>query len=249
MEDLEFTLDEAFEAFFEPCVEESTVLPAVKPAESAAEECGEPAPEAWSPDEPLPEPPAQVAPEGAPAPSVEPAEPAEAALLEAEDAPGGRAPEPSGAFEVPLLLVWNLWREAYLRVYGRPYVQTAADRAASRELAGACGTAVLHHERRAGLGVGEREKQAQAYLRHVFVAFLKRPGRKDFLRERRHPLHLLLEDLNALGEPWGKVAKAPEAPAPLPPPLPRKEQLAWCQKIQEALNEGRIARPRIVRRG
>lgn len=78
---------------------------------------------------------------------------------------------------MPLLLVWNLWREACLRVYGRPYVQTAADWAASQEIAGACAAVVQHHERRTDLGAGERETQAQAYLRHVFGAFLKRPGR------------------------------------------------------------------------
>ena len=258
------------ELFFEPHVEASTVLPAVEPVVDlfaepiayspglpaelpAAEPSGELAADflgellaVESFSEPflgMPAEPAAVEP-GA----VEPGVVEPAAVEPVVAAP--RAPERSGTFEVPLLLVWSLWREAYLEVYGRPYVQTAADRAASQEIARACAAAVLHREQRAGGSTGERTARAQEYLRHVFGAFLKRPGRKDFLRDRRHPLSLLPADLNALGEPWSAARKAPEQPAPLPPPLPREELLARCRELRNTLTTSRpAARPRILKRG
>jgi hypothetical protein len=167
-------------------------------------------------------------------------------------APVRRGPEPSASFEVPLCTVWNLWGEAYLRVYGQPYVQTGADRKAAREIAVACVAAVLHYEQRTGAAPGERLPRAQAYLEHVFRAFLKRTGRNDFLRSRRHPLSAMPEDLNALGDPWSSARAVVAKPAPLPPPppLPREEQLAWCKKARAALDSPRtVVRPRITRGG
>ncbi|MCU0656647.1 MAG: helix-turn-helix domain-containing protein [Polyangiaceae bacterium] len=270
-QDVALTLDEAL---WEPSIEASTVLPAVAPLERAPEENPASTPEedlAVTPEQdldlapeaqtsaPLPEPAATVPPVELLAPGVlAEVVPSEAVSHEAEAAlpepaaPATAAPgatQPSSSFEVPLALVWKLWTETYLQVYGWPYAQTGADRAASQQIARACAAAVLHHERRAGLEASEREAQAQEYLRHVFRAFLKRPGRKDFLRDRRHPLSLLPADLNALGEPWRVAPKVVEKPAPLPPPLPREEQVAWCQKVKQALNGGRVARPRIVKKG
>lgn len=210
-----------------PSVEEMTALP---PAAELAD--------------PAPEPPARE-----PAVSLVPA--ASAPAQESPTLSLPRSQEPSFSFVVSVAVVWNLWRESYQRVYGRPYVQTASDKPAAREIAEACTAAVLHHEQRAGLSASEREPQANTYLRHVFSAFLQRAGRRDFLRERRHPLSLLPEDLNALGEPWSKERKtaAPE-PAPLPPPLSREEQLARCRQVKQALTEARVtARPRILKNG
>jgi hypothetical protein len=160
----------------------------------------------------------------------------------------GRASAAAGCFEVPLALVWKLWTEAYQQIYGRPYVQTGADRSASLEVARACATAVLHREQEGE--EQEREARAQEYLRHVYGGFLRRAGRNDFLRQRRHPLFLLPSDLNELGEGWvrgKKQEKKAEEARPQPPPLPREEQMARCQALRRALASGRpAARPRIV---
>ena len=118
-------------------------------------------------------------------------------------------------------LVWLLWREAYQQAYRRVYLAALADQQAARQIARCCAQVVLDHQER--LPAEERSSQghndlAQQFLRHVFAAYLRRPGRNDFLRERAHPLSALPGDLNALGTPWPSPAATKPATPGTPPP-------------------------------
>jgi hypothetical protein len=163
-------------------------------------------------------------------------------LAEVSTLPGASSP----SFEVPMALVWTLWREAYLRVYHQPYLPTPADRSAARQLARSCAEVVLLHEARSGAPTRARLTSAQDYLRHVFDGFLRRPGRGDYLKERRHPLSALPGDLNALGLPWAAPRPTPN-PSPPPPPqevLPPAERKARIQEFLKTLKTSPTPGPR-----
>jgi hypothetical protein len=147
-------------------------------------------------------------------------------------------------------LLWGLWREAYEAAYRRPYLACPQDERVLPGLVDACQAAVGHrhticpHEDPTSL--------ARRYLQHVFAAFLRRPGRDEFLSKRGHPLALILGDLNALGVPWGHPPRQPPREEPRQDaPLPLAEASSACRKLLSSLDEVRgksLPRPRIVKR-
>lgn len=147
-------------------------------------------------------------------------------------------------------LLWELWREAYEAAYLRPYVTCPQDERVLPGLVDACQAAVGHrhticpHE--------DPSLLARRYLQHVFAAFLRRPGRDEFLSKRGHPLALILGDLNALGVPWSHPPRQPPREEPRQEaPLPLAETSSACRKLLSSLDEVRgksIPRPRIVKR-
>jgi hypothetical protein len=219
-----------------------------EPWEDVAEELPEVVQEPQAPSEGL-----SASPEGSFASPELPAEDVETSDASAGPSAApttGASPPRSGAsslsFQVPMALLWTLWREAYLRVYRQTYLFTPADHAAARQLARSCAEVVLLHEARSGAPTHARLTFAQDYLRHVFHGFLQRPGRNDYLKERRHPLSALPGDLNALGLPWSSSRPAPE-PRPAPPPpevLPAAERRARIQELLQTLKTSPAPAPR-----
>jgi len=114
---------------------------------------------------------------------------------------------PRASFRFPVHLVWSLWNEAYFQAYGLPYLRTSADHGVVPGIALATAAAVLHLEARSAgpAPLDLRLRHGSAFLRHVFDAFLRLPGSRDFLRLQRHPLRALPGDLNRLGASWGPL--------------------------------------------
>lgn len=149
------------------------------------------------------------------------------------------APEasPPASFQVSFAILWKFWRAAYLEAYGRAYLDSPEDRRVVPMLATACSAAVSH--RLLAEPSASPSLLTEQFLRHVFRAYLRRPGRNDFLRERAHPLALLLPDLNALGTPWGK-APSPTRPLEIAPPptfLAPQENVRHIRDLLEGLRK------------
>jgi hypothetical protein len=122
----------------------------------------------------------------------------EAARAELADL-NGAGHEPESGYEFAKRLWCELWQKKYRREYefGPDTGKNSDDRILQR-----VGNKALERT------------DAEPYLRHKFVAYLKDHGDRNWLDERSHPLRTLERDWVSYGEP--KATPLPVAPSPRP---------------------------------